>query len=76
LQRREELTLTHCLQTSLPKSLTPHGVGLCCVEEMESPNKKHERKHTRHEEKDIKMLKTRVLHLEIGPLVRGAMLKY
>ncbi len=57
------------------KSLTPHGVGLCCVEEGESLNKKHVEKYTRHEEKDVKILKTRVLHLEIGLIVRGAMLK-
>ncbi len=28
----ELLPLTNCLQTSLPKSLTPHGVGLCCLD--------------------------------------------
>ncbi len=72
MQRRELRTLTNCLQASLHKSLTPHGVGLLCVEEMESLNKKYVEKYTRHEEKDVKM---RVLHLEIGQLGRGAILK-
>jgi hypothetical protein len=45
------------------------------VEEMESLNKKYVEKYTRHEEKDVKMIKMRVLHLEIGQLGRGAILK-